>query len=174
MPSLFQFMSAYASEQHVTPNSQPSRVAAPVYHQASQRLSLHASCSERQSTYTCTAQFPTASYAKVIDHCCVQTIRDGKSIIIEGLHLDPGLYLYEFGKYGIRHLHSRSDSWLPSQASAKQGDAVLVEPVSPEPINPDAAVQQGAQLQPDSRYPCASGSRCTCLFINDTAVRHKI
>jgi len=26
-----------------------------------------------------------------------QCIRDGKSIIIEGLHLDPGLFLHEFG-----------------------------------------------------------------------------
>ncbi|KAL0041761.1 hypothetical protein WJX79_003730 [Trebouxia sp. C0005] len=85
-----------------------------------------------------------------IDGDLVKTIRDGKSIIIEGLHLDPGLYLYEFGKYGIRHLHTRSDSLLPSQASARQDDAVLVEPVNPEPINPDAAVQQGAELEPDS------------------------
>ena len=97
--------------------------------------------------------------------CCMQTIRDGKSIIIEGLHLDPGLYLHEFGKYGIRHLHTRSDSWLPSPAGARQDDAVLVEPVNPEPINPDAAVQQGAELEPNSRYPCSSGSHCTCLFI---------
>ena len=34
----------------------------------------------------------------------MQSIRDGKPIIIEGLHLDPGLYLYEFGKYGVAHL----------------------------------------------------------------------
>ncbi|DBA83828.1 TPA: hypothetical protein ACH3X1_006347 [Trebouxia sp. C0004] len=87
-----------------------------------------------------------------IDGDLVKTIRDGKSIIIEGLHLDPGLYLYEFGKYGIRHLHTRSDSWLPSGACARPGDAVLVEPVHPEPINPDAAVQQGAELQPDSSH----------------------
>ena len=97
--------------------------------------------------------------------CCMQTIRDGKSIIIEGLHLDPGLYLHEFGRYGIRHLHTRSDSWLPSPAGARQRDAVLVEPVNPEPINPDASVQQGAELEPNSRYPCSSGSHCTSLFI---------
>ena len=82
----------------------------------------------------------------------MQTIRDGKSIIIEGLHLDPGLYLYEFGKYGIRHLHTRNDSMLPSQASTgQQEDSVLVEPVNPEPLNPDKDVQTGAQLQPDDR-----------------------
>ncbi len=82
----------------------------------------------------------------------MQTIRDGKSIIIEGLHLDPGLYLYEFGKYGIRHLHTRSDSLLPAQASSAQQDgSVLVEPVNPEPMNPDPDVQQGAALDPDAR-----------------------
>lgn len=90
--------------------------------------------------------------------CCVdlhnppfalQTIRDGKSIIIEGLHLDPGLYLYEFGKYGIRHLHSRADSLLPSQQSnTHQDEALLVEPVNPEPLNPDENVQEAAALEP--------------------------
>jgi hypothetical protein len=34
----------------------------------------------------------------------LQTIRDGKSVIIEGMHIDPGLYLYEFGRYGLHHL----------------------------------------------------------------------
>ena len=83
----------------------------------------------------------------------VQTIRDGKSIIIEGLHLDPGLYLYEFGKYGIGHLHTRNDSMLPGQPdTAQQQDAVLVEPVNPEPMNPNVEVQRGAQLQPDERF----------------------
>ena len=83
----------------------------------------------------------------------VQTIRDGKSIIIEGLHLDPGLYLYEFGKYGIRHLHTRNDSMLPGQSDpAQQQDAVLVEPLNPEPMNPDVDVQRGAQLGPDDRF----------------------
>ncbi|KAK9863060.1 hypothetical protein WJX84_002161 [Apatococcus fuscideae] len=39
-----------------------------------------------------------------IDGDLTKSIRDGKPIIIEGLHLDPGLYLYEFGKYGVAHL----------------------------------------------------------------------
>lgn len=88
----------------------------------------------------------------ISDDACLQTIRDGKSIIIEGLHLDPGLYLHEFGKYGISHLHTRHDSMLPGQQdTAQQDDAVLVEPVNPEPMNPDADVQRGAQLEPDDR-----------------------
>ena len=103
---------------------------------------------------------PTCSHPTVTPGCALflhhltawslmQTIRDGKSIIIEGLHLDPGLYLEEFGKYGIRHLHTRNDSLLPSQGStAHQEAAVLVEPVNPEPINEDKAVQRGAELEP--------------------------
>lgn len=88
----------------------------------------------------------------------LQTIRDGKSIIIEGLHLDPGLYLYEFGKYGIRHLHSRGHSLLPSQLSAATQETkdVLVEPVNPEPMNPDSDVQQAAKLEPDDGYDVTS------------------
>ena len=83
----------------------------------------------------------------------LQTIRDGKSIIIEGLHLDPGLYLYEFGKYGIRHLHSRADSLLPSQQSnIHQEDALLMEPVNPEPLNPDVDVQDAAALEPEEHW----------------------
>lgn len=78
----------------------------------------------------------------------MQTIRDGKSIIIEGLHLDPGLYLYEFGKYGIRHLHSRADSLLPQQSLAPHDDALLLEPGNPEPLNPDRSIQEAAALQP--------------------------
>jgi hypothetical protein len=33
--------------------------------------------------------------------CRLQCIQDGKSIILEGLHLDPGLYLHEFGQGGL-------------------------------------------------------------------------
>ena len=33
----------------------------------------------------------------------VQCMRDGKSMIMEGVHLDPGLYMAEFGKYGLIH-----------------------------------------------------------------------
>lgn len=148
------------SEQHMTPNSQPIRIAAPVYRH------WHCRCCWCTHPFQNDGQHTLALHVSRNQNlCCMQTIRDGKSIIIEGLHLDPGLYLYEFGKYGIRHLHTRSDSLLLSHASARQGDAVLVEPVDPEPINPDAAVQQGAELEPDSRYPCSSGPHCTCLIV---------
>jgi hypothetical protein len=58
----------------------------------------------------------------------MQCIADGKSIIIEGMHLDPGLYLYEFGHHGQAHLrdnglHSNNGSLrtsVPTQAATKQ------------------------------------------------------
>ena len=37
----------------------------------------------------------------------MQCLLDGKSIIIEGMHLDPGLYLYEFAHYSQAHLSER-------------------------------------------------------------------
>lgn len=80
----------------------------------------------------------------------MQTVRDGKSIIIEGLHLDPGLYLHEFGKDGIRHLHSRADSMLPSQQSMIQTDDTLAEPANALPLSTDRNVQKVAAFQPES------------------------
>lgn len=153
------------SEEHMTANSQAGRMGCcfslpPL----AQQIAVSA-CILSRMTVNIHLHYIISCITLYQTLCCMQTIRDGKSIIIEGLHLDPGLYLYEFGKYGIRHLHTRNDSLLPSQASARQGDAVLVEPVNPEPINPDAAVQQGAELEPNSRYTCSSGPRCTCLFI---------
>ena len=38
---------------------------------------------------------------RAIDGDLVKCISDGKSIIIEGLHLDPGLYISEFGRGGV-------------------------------------------------------------------------
>lgn len=37
----------------------------------------------------------------------MQCIVDGKSVIMEGMHLDPGLYLYEFARYSQAHLSER-------------------------------------------------------------------
>ena len=36
----------------------------------------------------------------------MQAVRDGKSVIIEGMHNDPGLYLYEFAHCGLQHLEN--------------------------------------------------------------------
>lgn len=37
----------------------------------------------------------------------LQTLSDGKPIIIEGMHLDPGLYIQDFGRMGIIMLPAR-------------------------------------------------------------------
>jgi hypothetical protein len=58
----------------------------------------------------------------------MQCIVDGKSIIIEGMHLDPGLYLYEFGHHGQAHLRDKGlynnngslQTSVPTQAATKQ------------------------------------------------------
>ncbi|KAL4538457.1 hypothetical protein Ndes2526B_g03240 [Nannochloris sp. 'desiccata'] len=50
---------------------------------------------------------------QALDGDLVKCICDGKSIIIEGLHLDPGLYIREFGKGGV----------LERRASEQQAEA---------------------------------------------------
>lgn len=61
-----------------------------------------------------------------------KTVKDGKSIIIEGFHLDPGLYLYEFGKYGVGHLTGSSDfeglAGSPTPLSKQVSSADLQQP----------------------------------------------
>ncbi|BDA48634.1 probable 2-phosphoglycerate kinase at N-terminal half [Coccomyxa sp. Obi] len=41
---------------------------------------------------------------KGLDGSLFKCIGDGKSIIMEGMHLDPSLYLYEFARFGQAHL----------------------------------------------------------------------
>lgn len=48
----------------------------------------------------------------------LQTIKDGKPIIIEGLHLDPGLYLDEFGRHGMIGMGGAFSLELPPDATA--------------------------------------------------------
>ncbi|EIE20940.1 hypothetical protein COCSUDRAFT_54287 [Coccomyxa subellipsoidea C-169] len=45
---------------------------------------------------------------KGLDGSLFKCISDGKSIIMEGMHLDPSLYLYEFARFGQAHLKSGS------------------------------------------------------------------
>ena len=56
----------------------------------------------------------------------LQTIRDGKSVIIEGMHIDPGLYLYEFGRYGLHHLQG---------PGTPQGVGSMATPMQHFPLN---------------------------------------
>jgi hypothetical protein len=53
---------------------------------------------------------------RAVDGDLVKCICDGKSIIIEGLHLDPGLYTSEFGKGGV----------LERGASEQQAEAAII------------------------------------------------
>ena len=48
----------------------------------------------------------------------LQTLKDGKPIIIEGLHLDPGLYLDEFGRHGMVGMGGTFSLELPPEATA--------------------------------------------------------
>ncbi|KAK9808523.1 hypothetical protein WJX73_004399 [Symbiochloris irregularis] len=52
-----------------------------------------------------------------LDGDLAKCIRDGKSMIIEGSQLDPGLFLHEFGRYGV---HTRLT--MPSAAARTSGD----------------------------------------------------
>ena len=55
----------------------------------------------------------------------MQCLTDGKSIIMEGMHLDPGLYLYEFARYSQAHLTEK----LRRRKSLRSPEP---KPVSPE------------------------------------------
>jgi hypothetical protein len=37
----------------------------------------------------------------VCTHALLQTLTDGKPLIIEGLHLDPGLFIADFARQGL-------------------------------------------------------------------------
>ena len=54
----------------------------------------------------------------------MQCIVDGKSIIMEGMHLDPGLYLYEFARYSQAHLSEK----LSQRRPLKARDLQLAQP----------------------------------------------
>ena len=76
----------------------------------------------------------------------MQCFRDGKSIIVEGLHLDPGLYLEEFGQLG---------QLLPV---ASRGNPVAMPSASKAGhMSPDGALSLRYDLP--LRLP---GSSCSC------------
>jgi len=57
---------------------------------------------------------------------CAQCVVDGKSIIIEGLHLDPGLYLNEFGRPKILEMVQRKKYSVDARRH-DQGNACFKE-----------------------------------------------
>jgi hypothetical protein len=67
---------------------------------------------------------------RALDGDLVKCICDGKSIIIEGLHLDPGLYTSEFGKGGV--LERRA-----SEQKAQETElGTTVDETTPLPLTP--------------------------------------
>lgn len=54
-------------------------------------------------------------------------------MIIEGSHLDPGLFLYEFGRYGMQHMQARLNK--PQLPAEPHGVADLADG---PPCNGDA------------------------------------
>ncbi len=57
---------------------------------------------------------------RALDGDLVKCICDGKSIIIEGLHLDPGLYTSEFGKGGVLERRATQQQAEEAEAAEKE------------------------------------------------------
>lgn len=85
-------------------------------------------------------------------HACAQCIRDGKSIIMEGLHLDPGLYLYEFGRYGQAHL---LEAAAPPRAPLRQAETPC-QTADPECTTSAAARAGAVKWRPPEACACAA------------------
>ena len=83
-----------------------------------------------------------------------QCIVDGKSIIIEGMHLDPGLYLYEFARYSQAHLTEK----LSRRRSLKYPELKHLSPLEQDTatkektLQADTADAAGSSPDDDLRY----------------------
>lgn len=77
---------------------------------------------------------------RALDGDLVKCIGDGKSIIIEGLHLDPGLYLSEFGRGGL--LARRASEQVAAAAAA----AVVEKQEQLEASSNSAGLSEGPRL----------------------------
>ena len=98
---------------------------------------------------------PTARGAHASNYkTWAQCIRDGKSIIMEGLHLDPGLYLYEFGRYGQAHLLEGAGN---PRASPREAEAPRHDP-GPESTASAAAREGAARWRPVEARACAAAA----------------
>jgi hypothetical protein len=77
----------------------------------------------------------------------LQCIRDGKSIIVEGLHLDPGLYLSEFQQYrGPRSITPNPVPPLkPQMPSSDEGGATEEDLPGPQAEHRSAVQPQGPE-----------------------------
>ena len=84
---------------------------------------LHGCRPETSGAPVCCSRVPDKPCRVSLQQC----MSDGKSIVMEGVHLDPGLYLYEFGRHSPAHaLREGPDAAvqpLPSTAHASEGNA---------------------------------------------------
>lgn len=88
-----------------------------------------------------------------------QCIRDGKSIIIEGLHIDPGLFLLEFGdSRGVSPTSSGGGLDLASGDPRSSSSEVPVPVVEPVPISAGAAAEVQAHMAALQMSAAANGS----------------
>ena len=87
-----------------------------------------------------------------------QCLTDGKSIIMEGMHLDPGLYLYEFARYSQAHLTAKLSerkslrSHEPKAASSEHGLAARSMPALSIPSRAAGVEAGDVRSQGDLRY----------------------
>lgn len=90
-------------------------------------------------------------------------MRDGKSMIVEGSHLDPGLFLYEFGRYGVHHMQQR----------LVQASLHAPNPVGRSHMSPLDDLSQPKHKRWGCSLLCTMHSRRTCLHqrADDSAMR---
>jgi hypothetical protein len=62
----------------------------------------------------------------------LQTLSDGKPIIIEGMHLDPGLYIQDFQRRGIIMLPARPAASISPIRTARTAAATAGSPQTPQ------------------------------------------
>ena len=73
---------------------------------------------------------------------------------MEGLHLDPGLYLYEFGRYGQAHL---LEGAAPPRAPPREAETPCQNP-DPECTTSAAARAGAAKRRPPEARACAAAA----------------
>lgn len=114
---------------------------------------------------------------KGLDGDLLKCMRDGKSMIVEGSHLDPGLFLYEFGRYGVHHMQQRlvqaslhapnpvgrshtsplDDLVQPKHKSKHLRGAAFMLECEDGHMSPTLALSSDAHFQADR--PCEDGSQ---------------
>lgn len=103
---------------------------------------------------------------------------DGKSIVMEGVHLDPGLYLYEFGRHSPAHaLREGPDAAvqpLPGTPHAAEGNSQPAyadeedkqQQAGPRPgLGLRVEVEDGDEEHPRCSFPACSMIAFACRYL---------